>query len=95
MNFKNLIARQLPKMQKEHIIRLLFDPRHISIVLVESSKKIIGGVCFRLFKELSIAEIAFLVVRSEAQIKGNGTKIMNQLKCNFVFKSSLNAKNED
>lgn len=42
-----------------------------------------------------MAEIAFLVVRSEAQIQGNGTKIMNQLKCNYVFESRRNAKTQD
>ena len=80
INFKCLIVRQLPKMQKEHIIRLIFDPRHSSILLIEGSRNIIGGICFRVFEELSVAEIAFLVVKAEEQVKGFGTKLMDQLK---------------
>lgn len=80
VDLKNIFAKQLPKMPKEYIVRLMFDRKHESIAIKEESGKIYGGICYRVFETVKLAEIVFLAVMSERQIKGFGTKIMNQLK---------------
>lgn len=80
VNLKNIFSRQLPKMPKEYICKLIFDRRHEAIVIRKRGHKIIGGICFRVYEEQRFAEIAFLAISAEEQIKGFGTKLMNQLK---------------
>lgn len=101
---KCLFGRQLPKMPKEYIVRLVFDRRHICLVMkrrqevaipsstpsgsktpspeeektIRVQDVVVGAVCFRLFG--SFAEIAFLAVSSKEQVRGYGTRLMNQLK---------------
>lgn len=76
---KTIFARQLPKMPREYIVRLVFDRRHVSLAIT-SGGKIIGGICYRAFKEQKFAEIAFCAISSDRQVKGYGTMLMNQLK---------------
>lgn len=76
---KNVFARQLPKMPREYIVRLIFDRNHYSFCLLKKGK-VIGGVCFRPYFEQRFAEIAFLAVTSTEQVKGYGTRLMNHLK---------------
>lgn len=45
---KNIFSRQLPKMPREYIVRLVFDRNHYSFCLVKKGI-VIGGVCFRPF----------------------------------------------
>jgi histone acetyltransferase len=80
IDLKNIFAKQLPKMPKEYIVRLMFDRKHQSIVIQDHDGVIFGGICFRVFEVVKLAEVVFLAVVSERQIKGFGTKIMNQLK---------------
>lgn len=80
INLKNIFSRQLPKMPKEYICKLIFDRKHEAIVIRKKTSKIIGGICFRVYEERKFAEIAFLAISAEEQIKGFGTKLMNQLK---------------
>ena len=35
-DLKNIIAKQLPKMPKEYIVRLVFDKRHESMIITKS-----------------------------------------------------------
>ncbi len=35
-DLKNIIAKQLPKMPKEYIVRLVFDKKHESMVIIKS-----------------------------------------------------------
>ena len=35
-DLKNIIAKQLPKMPKEYIVRLVFDKKHESMVITKS-----------------------------------------------------------
>jgi histone acetyltransferase len=37
-DLKNIIARQLPKMPKEYIVRLVYDKKHESMVIVKSKQ---------------------------------------------------------
>ncbi|KAH7649008.1 GCN5 like acetylase with bromodomain [Cryptosporidium bovis] len=84
---KNVFAKQLPKMPREYIVRLIFDRNHYSFCLLKKGK-VIGGVCFRPYFEQKFAEIAFLAVTSTEQVKGYGTRLMNHLK-QHVKKSNI------
>lgn len=37
-DLKNIISKQLPKMPKEYIVRLVFDKKHESMVILKSKK---------------------------------------------------------
>jgi histone acetyltransferase len=43
---KNIFSKQLPKMPKEYIARLVFDRNHRSLVLLKGTK-VCGGITFR------------------------------------------------
>lgn len=76
---QNLFSHQLPRMPKEYITRLVFDPKHKCLVLVKNSH-VIGGICFRMFPSQCFTEIVFCAVTSSEQVKGYGTTLMNHLK---------------
>jgi len=79
ITLKNIFSRQLPKMPKEYIVRLVFDRRHHSMALYKG-KEVVGGICFRPYLEQQFAEIAFCAVTATEQVKGYGTRLMNHLK---------------
>ena len=76
---KNIFSRQLPKMPKEYIVRLVFDRRHISLAICNGTR-IIGGVCYRPYYEQRFGEIAFCAISGTEQVRGYGTLLMNRLK---------------
>ena len=80
MNAKKIFATQLPKMPREYIVRLVMDRRHETLCLVKNGKEVIGGVCYRPNAQQGFAEIAFLAVDSAEQVRGHGTRLMNELK---------------
>lgn len=91
VGLKSLFAKQLPKMPKEYIARLVFDRRHTSLALLSDDpqhkggdEEIIGGICYRAYPEMRFAEIAFCAVSASQQVKGYGTKLMNLLKRHVV-----------
>jgi len=45
---KNIFSQQLPKMPPEYIARLVFDPRHRSMVALKHGR-VVGGICYRPF----------------------------------------------
>ena len=79
ITLKNIFSKQLPKMPKEYIVRLVFDRRHVTLALLKG-KRIIGGVCYRPYFDQHFAEIAFLAISAAEQVRGYGTLLMNQLK---------------
>jgi len=80
-DLKNLISKQLPKMPKEYIVRLVFDKCHENMLIVKRpNNKVIGGTCYRPNLENKFVEIAFLAISSLEQVKGFGTRLMNKLK---------------
>jgi len=99
IGLKSLFAKQLPKMPKEYIARLVFDRRHTSLALLskDATKKdcddeIIGGICYRSYPDtpdgsMRFAEIAFCAVSASQQVKGYGTKLMNLMKMQAVTES--------
>jgi len=83
IDLKNIIAKQLPKMPKEYITRLIMDRNHESMLLVRKTSnpiKVIGGVVYRPFEKSKFVEIAFLAITSLEQVRGYGTRLMNKLK---------------
>lgn len=79
VDLKNIFSRQLPKMPKEYIVRLVFDHRHISIAMIRNGRTI-GGICYRPYPEQRFGEIAFCAISGNEQLKGYGSILMNQLK---------------
>lgn len=76
---QNVFSHQLPRMPKEYITRLVFDPKHKTLALVKDGRPI-GGICFRMFNSQGFTEIVFCAVTSNEQVKGYGTHLMNHLK---------------
>lgn len=68
-------------MDRPHIVRLLFDKRHESLIAY-ANNQMIGGICFAKFPGETFVEIAFLAVKADKRVQGYGKKIMNKLKCN-------------
>lgn len=80
MTLKNIFSKQLPKMPKEYIVRLVFDRKHKSMVIVKEDNKVVGGICYRPYYPQKFAEIAFCAITASEQVKGYGTRLMNHLK---------------
>ncbi|XP_046359409.2 histone acetyltransferase KAT2A-like isoform X1 [Haliotis cracherodii] len=79
IGLQNVFSHQLPRMPKEYITRLVFDPKHKCLSLIKD-KRVIGGICFRMFPTQGFTEIVFCAVTSNEQVKGYGTHLMNHLK---------------
>lgn len=79
VGLQNVFSHQLPRMPKEYISRLVFDPKHKTLALIKD-KRVIGGICFRMFPTQGFTEIVFCAVTSNEQVKGYGTHLMNHLK---------------
>ena len=79
VEIQNVFARQLPRMPRDYITRLVFDTRHRTLALVKETH-VIGGICFRMFPTQRFSEIVFCAVTSNEQVKGYGTHLMNHLK---------------
>ncbi|KAJ1724876.1 histone acetyltransferase [Coemansia erecta] len=77
---KNIFQKQLPKMPKEYIARLVYDRNHSSLAIVKANGHVVGGITFRLFEQREFAEIVFCAVSSSEQVKGYGSYLMNKLK---------------
>ena len=69
IDLKCIVANRLPEMPKEYIVRLLFDTKHESLILLKRFKeweKVIGGIIYKVFEKQGFAEIAFLsIIESE------------------------------
>lgn len=76
VGLKSLFAKQLPKMPRAYIARLVFDRNHVSLAILnedpsvkDSDEEIIGAICYRPFKDMRFAEIAFCAVNATHQVK--------------------------
>lgn len=76
---KNIFGKQLPKMPKDYIARLVFDRSHRAIIGLKEGR-IVGSISFRPFFTQGFAEIAFCAVTGNEQVKGIGSRLMNHLK---------------
>ena len=82
-HLKAIFQKQLPKMPKEYISRLVYDPLHVSVALAKSMGgvvTIVGGITYRPFDEQDFAEIVFCAISSSEQVKGFGAFLMNHVK---------------
>lgn len=88
IGLKFLFQKQLPKMPKDYIARLVYDPAHLSIAIVKRPLEVIGGATFREFRDREFAEIVFCAVSSYQQVKGYGAHLMAHLK-DYIKATSL------
>lgn len=77
---KNIFQRQLPKMPREYITRLVMDRNHMSMAIVKRGLQVVGGITYRPFNHRKFAEIVFCAITSTEQVKGYGSHLMNHLK---------------
>ncbi|KAF9112264.1 histone acetyltransferase [Mortierella sp. AM989] len=77
---KNLFQKQLPKMPREYIARLVYDRNHCSMAIVKAPLIVLGGITYRPFNHRKFAEIVFCAITSTEQVKGYGSHLMNHLK---------------
>jgi histone acetyltransferase len=85
---KCIFQKQLPKMPKDYIARLVYDRTHVSIAIVKlPGVEVLGGITYRPFRGRQFAEIVFCAISSDQQVKGYGAHLMNHLK-NYVKASS-------
>ncbi|KAK4178190.1 Bromodomain-containing protein [Triangularia setosa] len=77
---KCLFQKQLPKMPKDYIARLVYDHAHLSLAIIKRPLEVIGGITFREFRQRRFAEIVFCAVSSDQQVKGYGAHLMAHLK---------------
>jgi histone acetyltransferase len=77
---KDLFQRQLPKMPREYIARLVFSRDHSSLAIVKRGLQVVGGITYRAFESRGFAEIVFCAITSTEQVKGYGSHLMNHLK---------------
>jgi len=77
---KNIFQKQLPKMPKEYIARLVYDRNHYSLGVVKDKMRVVGGITYRPFEARHFAEIVFCAIASPEQVKGYGARLMNHLK---------------
>ncbi|KAM4706020.1 histone acetyltransferase KAT2B [Rhinophrynus dorsalis] len=89
VGLQNVFSHQLPRMPKEYITRLVFDPKHKTLALIKDGR-VIGGICFRMFPSQGFTEIVFCAVTSNEQVKGYGTHLMNHLKEYHIKHNILN-----
>uniref|UniRef100_A0A6I8R586 histone acetyltransferase n=1 Tax=Xenopus tropicalis TaxID=8364 RepID=A0A6I8R586_XENTR len=89
VGLQNVFSHQLPRMPKEYITRLVFDPKHKTLALIKDGR-VIGGICFRMFPTQGFTEIVFCAVTSNEQVKGYGTHLMNHLKEYHIKHNVLN-----
>ncbi|XP_048406559.1 histone acetyltransferase KAT2B isoform X1 [Stegostoma tigrinum] len=89
VGLQNVFSHQLPRMPKEYITRLVFDPKHKTLALIKDGR-VIGGICFRMFPTQGFTEIVFCAVTSNEQVKGYGTHLMNHLKEYHIKHDILN-----
>lgn len=77
---KNIFQKQLPKMPREYIARLVYDRSHISMAVVRKPLTVVGGITYRPFNNRGFAEIVFCAISSTEQVRGYGAHLMNHLK---------------
>ena len=88
ISLKTIFSKQLPKMPKSYIARLVLDRNHRSIALIKDGV-VCGGICYRPYYAEKFAEIAFCAIAASQQVKGYGTRLMNQMKNYAVRKEGL------
>lgn len=79
----NVFHRHLPNMGSENIHGVVFNQKHVTLVLVKN-EMVIAGMNFRQFPHEKFSEIVYLAVKTEEQCRGHGTVMMNFVKNFFI-----------
>lgn len=66
---KTLFQKQLPKMPREYIARLVYDTNSRCLAIIKHGYLVVGGICFRPFPHRKFAEIVFFATNSADQVK--------------------------
>lgn len=66
---KTLFQKQLPKMPREYIARLVYDSNSRCLAILKYGYQVVGGICFRPFPHRKFAEIVFFATNSADQVK--------------------------
>ncbi|OSD06821.1 Bromodomain-domain-containing protein [Trametes coccinea BRFM310] len=80
---KTLFQKQLPKMPREYIARLVFDSNSKCLAIIKRGYKVVGGICYRPFPHRGFAEIVFFATASIDQVKGYGGMLMDHFKAHI------------
>ncbi|KAF8973092.1 hypothetical protein BDZ97DRAFT_1648754 [Flammula alnicola] len=80
---KTLFQKQLPKMPREYIARLVYDSNSKSLAIIKRGYKVVGGICYRPFPHRGFAEIVFFATNSADQEKGYGGLLMDHFKAHI------------
>ncbi|KAI0775672.1 histone acetyltransferase GCN5 [Trametes elegans] len=80
---KTLFQKQLPKMPREYIARLVFDTNSKCLAIIKRGFKVVGGICYRPFPHRGFAEIVFFATASIDQVKGYGGMLMDHFKAHI------------
>ncbi|KAF9529213.1 hypothetical protein CPB83DRAFT_927116 [Crepidotus variabilis] len=80
---KTLFQKQLPKMPREYIARLVYDEASKCLAIVKRGLKVVGGICYRPFPHRGFAEIVFFATNSADQEKGYGGMLMDHFKAHI------------
>ncbi|KAG8890427.1 histone acetyltransferase [Tulasnella sp. 332] len=77
---KCLFQRQLPKMPREYIARLVYDRNSEGMAVVRHGLHVVCGITYRPFPHRGFVEIVFFAVASRYQTNGYGGHLMNHFK---------------
>jgi len=80
---KSLFQKQLPKMPREYIARLVYDSNSKAMAIIKRGYKVVGGICYRPFPHRGFAEIVFFATASVDQVKGYGSMLMDHFKAHI------------
>ncbi|KAH9935521.1 uncharacterized protein B0H18DRAFT_976083 [Fomitopsis serialis] len=80
---KTLFQKQLPKMPREYIARLVYDTNSKCLAIIKRGYKVVGGICYRPFPHRGFAEITFFATTSVDQVKGYGSMLMDHFKAHI------------
>jgi histone acetyltransferase len=69
---KTLFQKQLPKMPREYIARLVYDRSSKGMAIVKRGLRVVGGITFRPFPQRGFAEIVFFAISSVHQVAVSG-----------------------
>ena len=76
---KTLFQKQLPKMPREYIARLVYDNNSKSLAIIKRGYKVAGGICYRPFDHRGFAEIVFFATNSADQEKVKEFLLLNHV----------------
>lgn len=84
ITFRNIVLSQLYLISPVLVTKNIFDRVHKSMILRDSQKKILGGICFYEIKRYDCVSIVYFAIDSENQSRGLGNILMGRFKGTFI-----------